>query len=331
MATKHTADSILKTARGFMESRVLISGAQLDLFALLAENPMTAEEVATRKGADLRGATILLDVLSALGYLVKKEGRYHTEPSAVPLLTDTFPDSIRPMLLHYWTVWQTWSRITDIVLGEAEPSLRKKGALSDGHLEAFIGAMHSIASRMAPKVVATVKPGNARKLIDVGGGPATYTLAFLSAAPTMTATLFDLPPVIEIARKNVQTAAMSERVNLVPGDFYTDELPPGHDLAFLSAIIHQNSPEQNRALFEKIHRALVPGGRIVVRDHVMSPDRTRPVDGALFAVNMLAGTSGGSTYTFEEIREGLTAAGFTRVKQIQSEGMFSLVEGYQAS
>ena len=115
------------------------------------------------------------------------------------------------------------------------------------------------------------------------------------------------------------------------GNFYQDELPPGHDLAILSAIIHQNSPDQNETLFGKIYRCLDANGRIVIRDHVMSADRTQPLEGALFAVNMLAGTAGGNTYTFDEIEAGLTAAGFTRIRLIKTMGMFSLVEGFKPS
>jgi len=61
----------------------------------------------------------------------------------------------------------------------------------------------------------------------------------------------------------------------------------------------------------------------------MSDDRTSPPDGAIFAVNMLVGTPGGGTYTFNEIKQGLTGAGFLNVKQLREEGMFSLVEGFK--
>ncbi len=329
MQAKHTQDSILETARGFMVSRVLLSGAELDIFSLLAREALTAKQIAVAKKADLRAMTILLDALSALGFLVKREGRYQTEPSAVALLSAGAQDSILPMVLHMGTVWRNWSRITDIVLDKAKAGMEKDGALAEANIEAFIGAMHVIASKMAPRVVAAIDPGSARHLIDVGGGSGSYTLAFLSAAPEMEATLFDLPPVIEMARERVQAAGLAHRVNLVPGDFYRDELPGGHDLAILSAIIHQNSLEQNKTLFGKIFRSLDAGGRIVVRDHVMSPDRIEPVEGALFAVNMLAGTADGNTYTFEEIEAGLSAAGFIRIRLIQTMGMFSLVEGFK--
>ena len=145
----------------------------------------------------------------------------------------------------------------------------------------------------------------------------------------MKATLFDLPPVIEMARKRIEDSGLLARVALVPGNFYKDPLPAGHDLALLSAIIHQNSDEQNRALYKKVFDALDSGGRIIVRDHVMEPDRTRPVSGAIFAINMLVNTPGGGTYTFEEIKDGLNEAGFERIKQLQSQRMFSLVEAFK--
>jgi precorrin-6B methylase 2 len=329
MNTKHTADSIMALARQFMTSRILLSGAELDLFNLLAGEPLTAEETASAKKADLRAITILLDALSALGFLVKRQGRYRTEPSAVALLTARSEDSILPMVLHMGTVWRNWSQITDIVMAKAEPGLHKEGALADTNIKAFIGAMHVVASKMAPQVVAAIDPGPARNLIDVGGGSGTYTLAMLSAAPEMKATLFDLPPVIAMARERVQAAGLAQRVTLAAGNFYQDELPRGHDLAILSAIIHQNGPDQNLALYGKIYRCLDAGGRIVIRDHVMSADRTQPLEGALFAVNMLAGTAAGNTYTYDEIAAGLTAAGFTRIRLIQTQGMFSLVEGFK--
>jgi len=329
MSAEITEESILELARDFMASRVLLSGAELDLFTLLADESLTAEEIAAATRADLRGIVILLDALSALGFLMKKNDRYRTEPSVAPLLSAAAPDSILPMVLHMATVWQNWSEITDIVLGKTKAGMKKKGALAEGNREAFIGAMHVVAAKAAPGVVAAINPGEARRLLDVGGGSGTYTLAMLDAKPEMKATLFDLPPVIEMARDRFQAAGMLDRVELVAGDFYKDELPPGHDLALLSAIIHQNSYAQNEALYGKIHRALNAGGRIVVRDHVMSEDRTQPLEGALFAVNMLAGTAGGRCYTFDEIKKGLTAAGFTRINLIQTNGMFSLVEGFK--
>jgi hypothetical protein len=62
----------------------------------------------------------------------------------------------------------------------------------------------------------------------------------------------------------------------------------------------------------------------------MKPDKTAPKAGALFAINMLVATPGGGTYTYDEIKSGLTAAGFENIKLIQeADPMMGLVEAYR--
>lgn len=318
------SDALLTLARAFQESRVLLTGAEMDVFTLLSKRPLTAGAAAARLGADERGLTAVLDALSAMDLLVEADGAYRTAPDASCLSADA-PDSIHPMLLHAAGLWDRWSGLTKKV-GGTPLSERPRADVT----RAFIGAMHVVGAPQAARLAEAVGIGGARRLLDVGGGPGTYAAAFLRAAPGLTATLFDLPPVVEIAREKLGEAGLLGRVALVAGDFGTDELPGGHDLAWLSAIIHQNGPAQNDALYGRIFRALSPGGRLVVRDHVMEPDRTRPRAGALFAINMLVGTENGGTYTFEEIREGLEKAGFVRVRELRAgERMDALVEAFR--
>jgi len=323
-------ETILGLARNFMECRILLTGAELNLFTLLSPAPLSPEEIAAMIGADLRAVTILLDALSAMGLLVKQAGKYHCPPSISPFLSAEASNSILPMILHMAHVWERWSGLTSIVKGLRVQEKSTRSSQDADELRAFIGAMHVIAAPLAPRIVAAVNPGTSRTMLDVGGGSGVYALAFLQAVPEMRCTLFDRPAVIEMARERLSKAGVLSRVNLTPGDFYRDEFPPGHDLAFLSAIIHQNSPEQNLNLYLKVFRALVPGGRIVIRDHVMASDRTRPKDGALFAVNMLVSTTGGITYTYGDIKDCLTKAGFIRIRLLQSgEHMDGLVEAFK--
>jgi hypothetical protein len=112
----------------------------------------------------------------------------------------------------------------------------------------------------------------------------------------------------------------------VAGDFYRDELPMGADLAWVSAIVHQNSRQQNRELFRRVFRALEPRGRIAIRDVVMKESRTAPRAGALFAVNMLVGTPTGGTFTFGELKADLRQAGFVGARLVlHGEGNDSVV------
>ncbi len=319
-----TPEALLNLSRAFQESRVLLTGAELDLFTLLSDEALAAGTLASRLGADPRALTITLDALAAMGLLVKTDGAYRTAPDAACLSADA-PDSILPMLLHSAGLWDRWSGLTRKI-GGTPLSERARADVT----RAFICAMDVVSAPRAAGLVDEVGIGGARRLLDVGGGPGTYTAAFLRAGPALSATLFDLPPVVEIAREKLGEAGLLGRVTLVAGDFEADELPGGHDLAWLSAIVHQNGPGQNDALYGRIFRALGPGGRLVIRDHVMAPDRTRPRAGALFAVNMLVGTEHGGTYTFEEIRSGLERAGFARIRLLrEGERMDGLVEAFR--
>ncbi len=330
MKTADNPEAILKLARQFMESRILLSAAEMNLFTLLDGAPSTAKDIAGALNADLRGMTILLDALAAMGLLSKNEDRYLSNPETAPFLSDTSPRSVLPMILHAAHLWKTWSDLTPRAKGKRSTGTAARPARDADELRAFIGAMHVVGAPVAQKIVEAVWPGAARSLLDVGGASGTYTIAFLKAAPEMTATIFDKAAVIRIARERLAEEGVLDRVRLAAGDFDVDELPGGHDLALLSAIIHQNSPKQNVGLFRKVQNALVPGGRIIIRDHVMEPGRTEPREGAIFAVNMLVNTEGGSTYTFAEIRDWLEQAGFTRVRLLKrGEHMDALVEAFK--
>jgi SAM-dependent methyltransferase len=322
---------ILEVSRQFTDARVVLTGAELDLFTILAREGLTAEEVTQRVRGDRRAVAAVLDALAAMELLRKDEGVYRCVPPVAEALSADSPISVLPMLRHSAHVWHRWSRLTDIVRG-GESSPGPVPWRDDEGLEAFIGAMHAIGAARAPEAVAAIAPGEAQALLDVGGASGTYTEAFLRACPAMQATIFDLPPVIEIARRRLGPTGLLERLTLVAGNFYEDPFPGGHDLVLLSAIIHQNSPEQNEALYRKCLDALEAGGRLVIRDHILSPDRTRPRSGALFAINMLVATPGGGCYTFQEIRAGLDAAGFERVRQLRDDGqMDGLVEAFRPS
>jgi len=325
-----TPFTIMSLISKFQESRIFLTAAELDVFTLLAENPMSAQETANRLNATVRGITILLDAAASMGLLEKKEDKYHCPADVASILSKESPASMMPMVMLATGGWKRWSDLTDIVRHGKD---RIKGTafdINESEQEAFSGAMHVIAYRMAPGIVAAIKPGNARKLLDIGGGSGAYTQAFLEASPGLTATIFDLPAAINRARQRLVATGLLDRITLAAGDFYKDELPTGHDLALLSAIIHQNSPEENMALYRKIFRALQPAGRLVIRDHVMSSDHTRPAGGAFFAVNMLVVTAGGRTYSFEEIKSSLESVGFMNVNLIQpDERMNGLVEGFK--
>jgi predicted O-methyltransferase YrrM len=316
---------ILGKARAFWEARILMTAAELDIFSLLVDAPKTAAQVSRELSSDRRSTEALLNALVALGLVVKTESAFRVEPGFERAFSSSTPETVLPVIRHMAQLWSSWGQLTEIVRrgkpGQSPAFLER----DEESISAFIGAMHSIGLGLAQGAVARLDLSGHRNMIDVGGGSGVYTIAVLGAAPQMRATIFDRPLVIEIAQRKLAEQGMIDRVTLASGDFYVDALPGGHDLALLSAIIHQNDAEQNVELYRKVFDALVPGGAIVIRDFIMSEDHTEPADGAFFAINMLVNTPGGSTYSFDEVSGGLEAAGFVDAKLIHRGEMDSLV------
>jgi len=310
----------------FMDACVLGAAAELDLFSVLANDSLDADAVAGRLQGDPRATRTLLDALVALGVL-DKQGEFYSVPEALrPLLDAQSPRNVLPMLWHRMNMLRWWSRLAWVVRSgkpaECPPSIR--GAEADR--AAFVAAMHTFSGPGADELVARLGPPRFTHLLDVGGASGTWTMAFLRAAPGATATLFDLPDAVAQAERRLAQTEFAGRVRLVAGDFYEDELPGGADLAWVSAIAHQHSREHNRRLLAKVHAALVPQGRVAVRDVVMEPSRTRPALGALFAVNMLVATESGGTFTLAEFAEDLQTAGFVEpTLAVKDDGMNSVI------
>jgi predicted O-methyltransferase YrrM/DNA-binding HxlR family transcriptional regulator len=320
-------EEVMAEARSFMQSRAILTAAELDLFTHLGQKPSSADEMADRLGLEPKALTRLLDCLVILGLMEKEQGPYsNTEKGA--LLSANHPETVLPMVLHMNHIWNNWSGLTERVRKGQDTQTKPGLKFDKKSMKAFIGAMHVAAKGLSLEIAETFDLTPFQKLLDIGGASGTYTMAFLRKNPKMKAVIFDLEEVIPLARERLQEEGLMERVEFVSGDFYQDELPKGCDLALLSAIIHQNSPDENDALFQKVHRALNPGGIILIRDHIMEESRTRPASGAIFALNMLVNTRGGDTYTFIEVKDSLEKAGFKQVKLIRSgDRMDCLVEG----
>jgi hypothetical protein len=144
-------------------------------------------------------------------------------------------------------------------------------------------------------------------------------MEFVSKKPEIGATVFDLPNVIPITKVFLEKEGFSERIKTHAGDYTTDDLPQGFDMVFLSAIIHSNSLEINRDLIKKCFNSLTKNGKIIIQDWIMNNERTKPLSGAVFAINMLVGTEAGDCFTEQEVTEMLTAAGFKNISRNEFE------------
>jgi cyclopropane fatty-acyl-phospholipid synthase-like methyltransferase len=142
--------------------------------------------------------------------------------------------------------------------------------------------------------------------------------------------VLDLPAVLPLAEQHIAKSGLSDRVKTRAGDLRHDEFGRDYDLVFVSAICHMLGPPEIQDLFRRCCAALVFGGRIVVQDFILEPDKTGPRQAALFALNWLVVTKNGDNYSKDEYAGWLGNAGFRDVRHVLLPGATGLMMGLKS-
>ena len=322
-----TLETFAQKIRTFQESRLLLTALELDLFTAVGSGA-GAEDIAEKLGTHPRATRMLLNALVAAGALEKSEEVFRNTEELAPYLVAGSKEYARPGMLHIANLWHTWSTLTEAVRAGTAVSRPGVEAHDPEWTRAFIDAMHQIASRQAPAVVAAAGPEPVLRMLDVGGGSGAYSIAFAQAHPDLHGVVFDIAEVTPVAARHIAEAGLSERIGTRNGDLTTDDLGEGFDLVLLSAICHMLDEDGNRGLLRRCFAATAPGGRLVIRDFILNEDRTSPKEAAMFALNMLVGTLAGSTYSDREYLQWLKEAGYKRIER--PEGAGDLIVAWRA-
>jgi len=189
--------------------------------------------------------------------------------------------------------------------------------------------MHDRAKLHAPALIKLLDISKVRKMLDLGGGSGAYAMAFVRAKPEISATIFDLPDVISLTKKYIKNEGFIKKISLIGGDYLKDNIGKGYDLILLSQIIHSNSPSENKLLIKKCSKALNSGGQIVIQDFIIDEDRTKPLQAALFSINMLVGTRNGNTYTENEVADWLLQSDFTYINRKDTSWKTTIIIGFK--
>ena len=310
------ADRIFSDA-AYWDARVLQTAVVLDVFTLLADGPSTAEDVAVRLATDKRATELLLNALVEIDYLVKRSDRYTNAPHAQAYLVRGQKGYVGWTLLVEAQAWGIWGSLEQSIRSgkpAAGPMLYKD---AEDRTKNLLRSLHARAEALFTKHVAErVKLEGAEKLLDLGGGMGSYSIAFCRRNPKLHAVVLDLPLAVELAKEAVGKTDVHKRVEYLEADYRTAPIGGPYDVIFLSNVLHTESEENVKSLLKKIHEALEPGGHLVMRDMFMSPDRAGP-HGAVFSLNMLLNTDGGRCYSAAEIEKYLKEAGFERTVPIE--------------
>jgi hypothetical protein len=300
---------------------VLLTAGHLGLFTALADGPRRARDLAVELGLDARAVEIVLLALVAEGWLqAEGDDRFGLQPEYAAYLAPGGDDSLANIMEHHYYLLKRWVRLAEVVRS-GKPIPGPEGGRSPEQLRAFICGMHDVARRSAEMVAARLDLANCRRLLDLGGGPATASIVFCQRFRELHCVVFDLPEVVPIAAERIAAAGLADRITTRSGDYLATgtegDIGDGYDAVFVSNIIHSLSPEQTSRLMAKTMAALEPGGLLLVKEFFLADSRTEPSSAALFAVNMLVGTEGGKSYTWSETEAIVRSGGAEHCERIE--------------
>jgi SAM-dependent methyltransferase len=288
---------------GWRELLLIGGSLKAGLFQALAKKEYSASELADNLNYSPRAVKITLEALASLGYLNNSQSNYSLTQKSRKLFIDKQADEYCVgSVMHSLRLINNWLKLDQaIITGKSQSSARSAEELSY-----FIDSMNEGARKGATEVVSKVLAYNkgAKNLLDLGGGPGTYSKEF--AEKGLEVTLLDTAAVIDIVEKDLKNY---RNIRLGRGDFHR-ELPPGEfDIVLMANITHIYNPDKNVALFEKAKKSLSNSGILAIVDYArgISPGAE------LFAVNMLVNTAGGGTWTEEQYRRWLGEAGLKTV------------------
>jgi acetylserotonin N-methyltransferase len=313
---------VFNLLEAFRGSKAMFAAVRLGVFDALEASSKSVAALASELDVDADALARLLDACVTLQLLERTPAGYANAAVSSAYLCRSSPRRMTGYLNYSDEVlWKLWGNLEDAI---REGTHRWKQTFGwDGPIFAhffrteerrreFLLGMHGYGQVSSPRVAAAFDLGRYRQLVDLGGATGHLALAASAQYPQLRAVVFDLPDVIPLANEIIAASPVADRVTAMPGDFFTDPLPPA-DLYSLGRIVHDWSEDKIRILLRRVFDHLPAGGALLVAEKLIDDDRSGPLSAQLQSLNMLLVTEG-KERTPSEYTALLRAAGFAAVR-----------------
>jgi hypothetical protein len=316
---------------GFAVSMAISAITRLGIPDLLAEAPRKAEALAGAVGADPDFLARTLRYLASEGVLEARADGSFALNGRSHWLRSEVAGSLAPRATWSGSPvnWGSWGSLLaalrsgrsglEAAFGKPMFEFLEQDAESAAMFNRFMTGQTaaSVAAFLAVYDFAGI-----RLLVDVGGNRGALLAGVLAANPAMRGILFDLPKVV--AQAGPVLAGVAERCSVVGGDFFA-AVPEGADAYALKFILHDWDDERCVRLLENCRRAMAPGGRVLVMEHVV-PEEPGPHIAHYMDLSMLTLTDGGRERTEAEFRALLRRAGLALSRSLPTPIGVNLLE-----
>ena len=309
--------SIVRLSTAYWESQTLLTANRLRLFDFLADGPRTADEVAAGLHLNPRSTALFLRACAGLGLLEQTAGRFQNMPVASVFLVSRSPAFMGKVIHYSDQLYKAWGHLED-ALRSGEPALPAQSYLGDDaeRTRGFVMAMHDRALGIARALVPLLDLSGRHSMLDVGGGPGTYSVLLTERFPGLHAEVLELPGVAAVARELVAAAGASERVSLRDGDYHNASFGTGKDVVLMSGMFHRETEQACRGLIERAAACLDAGGMLVVSDVFTDPGGTHPSFAAMFGLNMMLTAADGGVHADTDVQRWMADAGFDDLRTV---------------
>jgi 2-polyprenyl-3-methyl-5-hydroxy-6-metoxy-1,4-benzoquinol methylase len=324
-----TPERIMQMAWGFAPPLVLEAAIHHHVFDVLENGPKSLDEISRATGASERGLASIMNVLVGLEFLYKNGDEYSLAPESAAFLISGKPSFMGGILRHVsGDLLPAFLHLNEVVRTGAPAQAvndKKTGAEFFERLVTDIFPLSYGPARELGQYLRLDLMASPVSVLDLAAGSGVWGIALAQSAPHVRVRAVDWPGVIPVTQKTVARFGLADRFTYSAGDLSEADFGTGHHVATLGHILHSEGEARSRALIAKTFKALAPGGTICIQEFLVNADRTGPLGGLIFGVNMLVNTSEGNTFSFEEISSWLEEAGFKEARTLASHGPSPLI------
>ncbi|MFN9371077.1 MAG: methyltransferase [Planctomycetaceae bacterium] len=339
--TKPNPTHILSIASGYGVSKALLSAVGIGLYTRLAVGPMTLVEIVAEFGLELRPSRDFLDLLVSANLLNRSgdgsEALYSNTPATAHFLDRSQPEYIGG-LIEIWERrdYRYWADLTEALrTGKPQNEAKHAGTpffeamnADPVQLEAFMNAMNGASIRNFRALAQAFPFHHYRTIADIGGADALLSREVAAMHSQVRCISFDLPAVSAIAERKIAAAGMSNRINVVSGDFFADPWPEAQVIT-MGMILHDWNLERKKTLIRKAFEALPEGGALIVIEAFIDDARRSNTFGLFMSLMMLIEFGDAFDFTVAEFKEWCCEAGFSRFETIPLDGPSSAAVAFK--
>jgi ubiquinone/menaquinone biosynthesis C-methylase UbiE len=308
------------TLVAYQNTAALKAALELKLFTAIGQARATVVELAAKCRATERGIRILADYLTILGFLEKNGDRYSLTRDSAAFLDQESPayaGGAATFLLSP-TIRGAFEELAAAVR-KGGTAQSEKGTMAPEH-PVWIDFARGMAPMMTPpaRMLAGLLPLDVTRpsrILDIAAGHGLYGITVAQKNPRAQLVALDWAPVLKVARENANAASLADRFSTIAGSAFEVDLGENYDVVLAPNFLHHFDPPACVTFLKRVHAALRPGGCVAVVEFVPNPDRVTPPEPASFSLVMLATTAAGDAYTFAELKDMLSQAGFNQAQQ----------------